>query len=161
MKIKKFNGFNEEGCLPLGIYEMTLEEFEDIFSKNKSLRRREIMKHYKKHVEEIINSPYYLNHWINGSYVTLKENPKDIDTLTEFDGVEIDKHDDKTKIEDLIYNAPLRTENTCHSFLVYKYPESFPNEYEKYLEIKSRTLAILFAKNKVTKNPKGYIKLKN
>ena len=41
MQKKKFNGFNDEGCLPFGVYEMTLNEFEDIFSKDKSLRRQE------------------------------------------------------------------------------------------------------------------------
>jgi hypothetical protein len=32
-----------------------------------------------------------LNHWIDGSFVTLKENPNDIDTFTEFDGVKAKK----------------------------------------------------------------------
>ena len=133
MENKKFNGFNDEGCLPFGVYEMSLEEFEEIFSKNQSSR----------------------------SYVTSKENPNDIDTFTEFDGVKVDEDDDKALVEDLIYNAPLRTYNTCHSFMVYKYPESYKEEYEDYLELKSMTLVMLFAVNKKTRNPKGFVKLKN
>lgn len=119
------------------------------------------MKHYKEHVNQIRSSPYYLNHWIDGSYVTSKENPNDIDTFTEFDGVKVDQNNDKSKVEDLIYNAPLRTYNTCHSFMVFKYPKSDTKEYEKYLETKSKTLIMLFGKNKQTKNPKGIVKLKN
>ena len=161
MQKKKFNGFNDEGCLPFGVYEMTLDEFEEIFSKDKSLRRQEIMKYYKEHIKQITSSPYYLNHWIDGSYVTSKENPNDIDTVTEFDGVKIDQNDDKPLIEDLIYNAPLRTYNTCHSFMVYKYPKSYQEEYEDYLELKSMTLIMIFGRNKETKNPKGIVKLKN
>ena len=65
------------------------------------------------------------------------------------------------KVKDLIYNAPLRTYNTCHSFMVFKYPKSNTKEYEKYLETKSKTLIMLFGKNKQTKNPKGIVKLKN
>lgn len=160
MEKKKFNGFNDEGCLPFGIYEMTIDELEEIFSKNKSPKREKIMKQYKKHLREIKNSPYFLEHWIDGSYITTKENPNDIDTFTEFDGIKVDKYNDKEKIEDLIYNAPLRTDNTCHSFLVYKYPKNYPKEHEKFLEIKSRMLFMIFAVNKNTKNPKGYIKLK-
>ena len=76
-------------------------------------------------------------------------------------GVKVDKNDDKTLVEDLIYNAPLRTYNTCHSFMVYKYPESYKEEYEDYLELKSMTLVMLFAVNKKTRNPKGFVKLKN
>ena len=161
MEKKKFNGFNEEGCLPFGVYEMSLEEFEEIFSKNQSSRRQLIMKYYKEHINQIRSLPYYLNHWIDGSYVTSKENPNDIDTFTEFDGVKVDQNDDKTLVEDLIYNAPLRTYNTCHSFIVYKYPQSYKEEYEDYLELKSVTLFMLFAVNKKTKNPKGFVKLKN
>lgn len=159
MEKKKFNGFNEEGCLPFGVYEMSLEEFEEIFSKNQSSRRQLIMKYYKEHINKIRNLPYYLNHWIDGSYVTSKENPNDIDTFTEFDGVKVDQNDDKALVEDLIYNAPLRTHNTCHSFMVYKYPESYTKEYEKYLETKSKTLIMLFGRNKETNNPKGIVKL--
>lgn len=89
MKIEKFNGFNSEGCLPLGIYEMRLDEIKRILVN--STKREEIMNHYNKHLHDLQNSPHYLNHWIDGSFVTLKENPNDIDTLTEFDGITVDK----------------------------------------------------------------------
>ncbi|WP_394355651.1 DUF6932 family protein [Methanobrevibacter sp.] len=98
---------------------------------------------------------------MDDSYVTSKENPNDIDTFTEFDSVKVDQNNDKSKVKDLIYNAPLRTYNTCHSFMVFKYPKSNTKEYEKYLETKSKTLIMLFGKNKQTKNPKGIVKLKN
>ena len=161
MKTKKFNGFNEEGCLPFGIYEMNIDEFENIFTKNKSTKRKEIMKHYKEYIKDIINSPYYLNHWIDGSYVTLKKNPNDIDLLTEYDGIKVDNDNKKEEIEGIIYDAPLKTCNTCHSFVVFNYPKSFPEEHEKFLELKSRILFLIFAVNKKTKNPKGFVKLKD
>lgn len=156
METKKFNGFDNKGCLPFGIYVMALEEFEEIFVN--SPRREEIMHHYRKHLQEIQNSPHYLNHWINGSFVTLKENPMDIDTLTEFDGVTVDKSNELEKIDAMIQNAYSKSNKRCHSLAVYKYPESYSEEYEKYLEIKNRTL-ILFAIHKETRKPKGFIKL--
>lgn len=158
MKTRKFKGFNNDGCLPFGIFEMTLDEVEKIFVN--STRREEIIDYYKKHINEIRNSPYYLNHWINGSFVTLKENPKDIDTLTEFDGMKVDENNEKEKIDNMIHNAYSQSDKMCHSLVVYKYPASISEEYEKYLEIKNRTL-ILFAINKETRKPKGFVKLIN
>lgn len=38
--MKKFNGFDENGNLPPGIYNMTFEEVEETFSKNKSKIRK-------------------------------------------------------------------------------------------------------------------------
>lgn len=50
MKIKKFNGFNEYGYLPYGMYNLTINEIEKIFSRNSSKRRKEIMEIYKIHL---------------------------------------------------------------------------------------------------------------
>ncbi|MBQ2654740.1 MAG: hypothetical protein IJF83_14395 [Methanobrevibacter sp.] len=86
MKIKKFNGFDNNGYLPPGIYNMALSEVEELFSKNKTETRKKIMKEYKKQLTAIKRTGYCLDHWIDGSFVTSKINPKDIDTLTEFDG---------------------------------------------------------------------------
>lgn len=122
MKIKKFNGFNEYGYLPYGMYNLTINEIEKIFSRNSSKRRKEIMEIYKIHLNEIQNTEYYLDHWIGGSFITTKENPNDIDTLTEFDGEKVDENDDKKLIDDLINNSKEKTDNLCHSLRLYKYP---------------------------------------
>lgn len=53
------------------------------------------MREYEKHLTEIKNSGYFIDHWIDGSYISTKENPKDIDTLTEFDGEKVDANNDK------------------------------------------------------------------
>ncbi len=79
--------YNEEGCLPNGIYELSLKEIEEEFVKDKSQRRQYIFENYRYHLNEIRNTGFCLNQWIDGSFVTLKENPNDIDILTEFDGV--------------------------------------------------------------------------
>lgn len=158
MITKKFNGFDNKGCLPFGIYEMTIEEFEAIFVNTP--RRKEILNNYKNHLQDLQNFQSYLNHWINGSFVTLKENPNDIDTLTEFDGMKVDDYKERNKIDNLINNAHLQSHKKCHSIVVYKYPETFPEEHEKYQEIKTRTL-LLFGIHKETRKPKGFVKLKN
>ena len=160
MKTKKFNGFNEKGYIPPGIYNMTLENVENIFSKNKSRRRKIIMATYKKHLTEIKNTGYYLDHWINGSFTTLKENPHDIDTLTELDGAKIDENKDKEKIEELFRNLETKTNHMCHSLKVYKYPNDEKDKYLYYFNTKRRILMELFATDR-DGNPKGFIHLNN
>ena len=119
MKTEKFKKFNEYGYLPKGVHRMTLEEVEETFSKNKSLKRQEIMAEYKKHLNDLITTGYYIDHWIDGSFVTSKENPKDIDTLTEFDAIKIIENNDSEKIDKLIKDAKSNSNDICDSFKVF------------------------------------------
>ena len=144
MKIKKFNGFNEYGYLPYGMYNLTINEIEKIFSRNSSKRRKEIMEIYKIHLNEIQNTGYYLDHWIGGSFITTKENPNDIDTLTEFDGEKVDENDDKKLIDDLINNSKEKTDNLCHSLRLYKYPPQQKEDFKRYINQKRRILINLY-----------------
>ena len=144
MKMRKFNGFDEHGYLPYGMYNMTLEEIEEIFSKNKSSKRKEIMEEYKKHLKELKDTGYFLDHWIDGSFTTSKAIPNDIDTLTEFDGLEVDENNDKSKIDSLIFNSKDNTKGLCHSLRVYRYPYTDVENYNIYLSSKLRILTELF-----------------
>lgn len=152
--------YNQEGCLLHKVYELSLQDVEEEFVKGKSQRRQDIFDNYLEHISEIKDADCCLNHWIDGSFVTLKENPNDIDTFTEFDGIKVKELGVFDEIEDLIYNVPLRTNNHCHSFRVYKVPESWEKEYKEYLTIKSRTLYLLFPVDSKSKNLKGFVKLK-
>ena len=148
MKIGKFNGFDKNGYLPYGIHHMTLEEIEETFSKNTSSKRREIMEEYKRHLKELKDTGYFLDHWIGGSFVTSKENPDDIDTLTEFDGLKADENNDKDLIEELIKNSKEKTGNLCHSLKIYKYPYHQKENYKRYINQKRRILFILFGQDR-------------
>lgn len=148
MKIKKFNGFNEYGYLPYGMYNITINEIEKIFSRNSSKRRKEIMEIYKIHLNEIQNTGYYLDHWIGGSFITTKENPNDIDTLTEFDGEKVDENDDKKLIDDLINNSKEKTDNLCHSLRLYKYPPQQKEDFKRYINQKRRILINLYGQDR-------------
>lgn len=148
MKIKKFNGFNEYGYLPYGMYNLTINEIEKIFSRNSSKRRKEIMEIYKIHLNEIQNTGYYLDHWIGGSFITTKENPNNIDTLTEFDGEKVDENDDKKLIDDLINNSKEKTDNLCHSLRLYKYPPQQKEDFKRYINQKRRILINLYGQDR-------------
>ena len=101
-----------------------------------------------------------MNHWVDGSFVTLKENPNDIDTLTEFDGEKVENLGIKNIIDRIIFDAPLKTEGYCHSFLIYKFPKSRKEDYRTYKKYKSTMLSILFPGIKNSNDFKGFIKLK-
>lgn len=148
MKIKKFNGFNEYGYLPYGMYNLTINEIEKIYSRNSSKRRKEIMEIYKIHLNEIQNTGYYLDDWIGGSFITTKENPNDIDTLTEFDGEKVDENDDKKLIDDLINNSKEKTDNLCHSLRLYKYPPQQKEDFKRYINQKRRILINLYGQDR-------------
>lgn len=51
---------------------MTFKEFEQLFGKN-SAKRKEIMKEYRKFLAELEKTGYFLDHWIDGSFVTKKK----------------------------------------------------------------------------------------
>ena len=155
MKLK----YDDVGCLLPGIYDLSLDEIEHEFVVGKSQKRRDIFENYKCHLKEIKNTNCCLNHWIDGSFVTLKENPDDIDTFTEFDGVKTNDFGIIDEIRHIIYDAPLFTNNCCHSFCVFKVPEEYGKDYEDYVEFKSNYMKI-FGITKETKNFKGFIKLK-
>lgn len=152
--------YDEYGCLLPGIYELSLKEFEEEFVKDKSQRRQDIFDNYKYHITKIKDTDCCLNHWIDGSFVTLEEKPNDIDTLTEFDGVKSKELGIVDEIKHMIYDAPLITSNFCHSFCVFKVPEEYGEDYDEFLEFKSKVLFLLFSMNNKTKKLKGFIKLK-
>lgn len=152
--------YNQDGCLPHGIHKLSLEEIEEEFVKGKSQRRQDIFENYRSHLKEIKDTNCCLNHWIDGSFVTLKENPNDIDTLTEFDGVIVEEKGMREIIDNIIYDAPLRTEGYCHSFVIYKFPEDRKRDYEEYLKYKSKILLILFPGIRNSNNLKGFVKLR-
>jgi predicted nucleotidyltransferase len=150
--------FTDKGYLPEGYHKTTLNEFKDRFSKNKSQKRQEIIKEYEKHLKEILNTNLVTAHWINGSFVTDKKEPEDIDILTEFDSVKTDNLDMKAQIDYIIFNAQRKYHNLCDSHRIFKYPESMKKEYKTYISVKTKYLCLLFNSDREY-NLKGVINL--
>lgn len=63
------------------------------------------------------------------------------------------------EIEHIIYDAPLWSENFCHSFCVFKVPKNFGEDYEEYMEIKTKVFW-LFPVDYKNNKLKGFVKLK-
>ncbi len=66
--------------------------------------------------------------WLDGSYVTKKEEPDDIDMLTICDAAAIDGLDKPSRalLLGLVARELSRELHSCHSFLLVAYPEGHP-----------------------------------
>ena len=73
-----FPDFNENGDLPVGIYEATLLEILDYFGAG-SLQRQLVAGRLKKIYYSATATNQILRFIIYGSFITAKENPNDID----------------------------------------------------------------------------------
>lgn len=132
------------GYLLAGYHKATLQEFEKRFVIDfpSSKTRKDIIEDYKGHCKEIISTQLAEKQWVDGSYITTKPNPDDIEILTVVDGVEMDSRCFETEMDRIIYDAPLRTGLRCHSFYVARYPKEMKDEYETYVAARAKYLGV-------------------
>lgn len=117
--------FDDQGNLPSGIIQSTLEEFEIRFVRDVtgSQTREDIFLGYKEYCKDILSLNVATKQWINGSYTTSKKDPRDIDLVTHLDAIKVN---DKTIYERLtqLINNKLYVINKykCHVFGIAVYP---------------------------------------
>lgn len=141
---------------------LTLNEFKEIFvnSFDEDSSRHEIFENYTRYIEafraEI--TPNF-KHWINGSFVTNRINPKDIDLVNLID-FEIAKEKYEFIKEKYINQQSLKTYK-IDAYLVKIYPET----HKEYIKTHSDLLYWEHwfgntPKNRVKKRfPKGFIEI--
>lgn len=95
--------------------------------------------------------------WLNGSYVTKKEDPGDIDMISFLDPA-VDQLDaaDQVLLSTLVAEDLSRDLHGCHSFPVIAYPEGHPG-HSAYLGAK-QTWAAFFGRDR-DGNSKGYLEI--
>jgi len=76
--------FNDQGNLPQGIYESNLSEIEKRFAYNKP---RQVLFRKLKLLVKDLRMAGCLTLYLNGSYITNKEEPDDYDACWETEGV--------------------------------------------------------------------------
>jgi len=81
----------ETGRLPPGIHEVTWEEVVDRFGWNR--RRRELIDGLTDAIALLVNVGCS-RIWLNGSFVTAKEEPGDFDAVWDMQGVDLDQLDE-------------------------------------------------------------------
>lgn len=91
--------FDEYGNLtPYKIMEIDLATFEAYFvtAFPKSKTRKRLFENYLRYIYRFQDKVFpFFEQWINGSFVTKKENPKDIDLITFLDYKIFEKRGDK------------------------------------------------------------------
>lgn len=80
--------FNKHGLLPVGIFECTIEEIMNEFIgpprfENPSNKRKILLNRLQEFVDFASKIPVVISIYVDGSFVTNKEEPGDVDVLIE------------------------------------------------------------------------------
>ena len=154
--------FDRNGCLiPYDIIEMPLQFVKHCFvdSMKEKEHRAEIFNNfieYNKILSSIIKTDYV--QWINGSFVTKKIKPNDIDLVTFIDYAIVKQY--KTELEQMVFPFSFKSFNV-DAYIV----RIFNEVHEKYAHSLSDTLYWMhhFSKTKPDKRnrqfSKGFIKI--
>lgn len=147
--------FNKNGYLLAGLYELNTDElryhFVDAFPNSET--RPLIFDNYLRYVYRFQDQVFpYFEQWIDGSFVTQKENPKDMDLVTFVDHRVYDLRGDT--LMDRFWSFSLESER-LDAYIV-KECEMEDETYPIYQRFKMRFLD-LFGSDR-TGNPKGFVK---
>lgn len=150
--------FDELGYLsPYKVIETDLETFERLFVSNfgNSNTRNKLFQNYLTYIENFknqISESFY--QWIDGSFVTSKLNPNDIDIVT-FLNANI--YQEKIAKLTGFQGIKLKTEQKLDCYFVKEYPVEHKN-YEIITHYGSVEWFHLFSKSRVQRNGKKYSK---
>lgn len=155
--------FTSEGYLsPIGKITTDLSSFEQVFVTafpTSTTRPRLWANHlwYIQHFRQEVSHDFV--QWLDGSFVTLKENPNDIDLVTCIDYKIFEPMEEQKRLEEFwSYNLE---DKGLDSYLLGVYPEGHP-EYPMY-EYNARNWHIRYTNAKTSKKPienvKGYIEI--
>lgn len=160
---KPLPNLDERGCLPKGIYSPKLEEFKEKFV-NTSPRRQELFGKYQQFTQLCIDAKGIEKHYLDGSYVTNKENPGDIDLLIIFnDQVYVSEISYNNYFEIIHNQDEMKKKYEVHLFYS-KNPENEPPELKAFWEKKTEKVLSWWKrfyidreKNIIDDKPKGFI----
>jgi hypothetical protein len=126
-------------CLPPGRHQISEDEVEGLLvdAFPNSTRRRLLYEQWRAVREGIRRIVSVEAEWLNGSYVTKKVEPDDIDMVTIL-SPEVDELDaaDRALLSGLVARHLSEQLHGCHSFALVAYPEDHPN-HESYLTAKA------------------------
>lgn len=149
--------FNKNGYLKSGIYEIDLETFKTIFvdSFPNSITRNHLFDNYLSYIDDLQKEVFpYFEQWIDGSFITKKTNPKDIDIVTFLDYKVYELRGES--FMDRFWSFSLEKEG-IDAYIVKTYPSTH-ELYLPFLEVESY-YQNLFSIDRMDKS-KGIIKLK-
>jgi hypothetical protein len=154
-------GFNSKGNLPAGLHKATLDEFEARFVREPiSSTREDIFRGYLDYRAELEPLCVAIKQWIDGSFTTAKQNPSDIDLVTQWDGTKVDQNRDlQIKLTSLMNQKNMKVKYKCDTYGFPKYSEEDPL-YQKTLTWRSYWLGLFGFTRGEDPDPKGIIEFK-
>lgn len=80
---------NQNGLLPRGVHDCTLEEISDLFAANQ--HRRRIFRNFVGCLDQEVRPLFVQPIFVDGSFVTDKDDPEDIDIVLDLRGAADDQ----------------------------------------------------------------------
>lgn len=156
--------FDENGHLfPCEIHDTTLDEMREVFvdAFPESKTRKRLFDNYLNWIFDFQRNIFpYFTQWIDGSFVTQKLNPKDIDFVTFLDW-EVYEIKEKWKELDRFWSFS-NEERGLDAYLVRDLPPKHP-DFQK-IEFQKQTWRELYGHTRNTplkpKLPKGFVQIK-
>lgn len=148
--------FDSNGNLPPGFFSPTLEEFKYRFVDEfyDSNTRKDIFIGYTEYCQKLIDLDAAKIQWVDGSYITKKADPGDIDFATHINPMELSE-EDKQRLFVLLDIKNMKIAYKCHPFPIWIYPKDEPRLYDNYQK-KLDYWSKWFGHDRL-KNPKGII----
>lgn len=119
------------GLLPTGLVKVSAEQVHEHFVApfTTSRNRQRLYNQWLLHRRAIVSIVPIERQWLNGSYVTGKVDPSDIDVVTFIDGEALNALDapQQAILEELTAGHTTRDRWGVDSFLVPTYPEGHPD----------------------------------
>lgn len=152
--------FTTDGHLPLGRHPTDVEEIEARLVQPfaASSNRRQLYDAWRTRRTTLFDIVTVQMEWVDGSFVTTKHSPADIDLVTFIHAQDIEdlSIDDRRAVSDLTQGDGPRQVG-CHSFLVVVFPENH-HGYDSYL--KSRGYWDVWWSRQRTGQEKGYLEVR-
>jgi hypothetical protein len=144
-----------------GRHPATVPEVEDALVKAfpSSQTRAPIFNEWNQLRDAMVAIVPLWEHWLDGSYVSKKVDPNDIDLCSHFDGPVFDALDSDAQARfNALANTEIATAPRCDSFVVGAYPEGH-EAHATYVSLAEGWDSV-FGSDR-SGNPKGYIELRD
>ncbi len=119
--------------LHVGLHPMSVADVQDmcVGAFPRSTTRREIMVGLQAVIETLAGAKVTTDVWIDGSFLTEKVNPEDVDIVLCTQGEVYDNATDKQRnVIDTVACVNLKPPLRCDSYVFFEYPESHPLYWE-------------------------------
>jgi hypothetical protein len=127
--------FHVNGNLEAGVHNVTMELFHGTFvaSFPHSSTRARIYEGFVKYLSELFSTKPNYEPLVDGSYVTKKNDPSDIDCLIVADAAAVDAltDEDKQKLSSLFIHPDCKRKYCCDAYFLAAVPEGHPG-YDHY-----------------------------